>query len=206
MRFAFALLIGVPSSLYSQRTVEANKVISTALPAAVLEVAKDMTYAGTQRFDLYKVADAEQHFFVELDGHRVKRFLWIQFEGYKADNTHTYDYKDSTITHSGQTWHRRLAANRIPSTEARPDSDGARARAFITGKGWSLGPEVLMERLVWLLDSPARNELMVIYIEDLADQGLAAADLREGGNARERWPAIAEAFHQRVLQSFSVHP
>jgi len=85
----------------------------------------------------------------------VKRFLWIQFEGYKADNTHTYDYKDSTITHSGQTWHRRLAANRIPSTEARPDSDGARARAFITGKGWSPGPEVLRRRCV--PDSPSNR-------------------------------------------------
>ena len=160
----------------------------------------------TQRFDLYKVADTEQHFFVQLDGSRVKRFLWIQFEGYKADNTHTYDYNDLTITHSGQTWHHRLGPNRVPGTESRPDSDGARARGFITGKGWTLGPEVLMERLVWLLDSPARNELMVIYMEDLADHGLTATDLREGGKARDRWPAIAEAFHQRALQTFSVRP
>lgn len=36
-----------------------------------------MVYAGTQRFELYGVADAEQHFFVELDGTRVKRLLWI---------------------------------------------------------------------------------------------------------------------------------
>jgi hypothetical protein len=201
---ATLLLLVVPSTLAAQRSVEGNRIISKALPAAVLEVATDMTYAGTQSFDLYNVANAEQHFFVERDGHRVKRFLWIQFEGYKGDNTYTYNYKDSTITHSGQTWHRRVASTHVADAETRPDSDGARARGFLKSKGWTLGPEVLTERLVWLLDSPARNELMLIYIEDLADQGLTAADLREGGKAHDRWPAIAEDFHQRALATFSV--
>ena len=201
---ATLLLLVVPSTLAAQRSVEGNRIISKALPAAVLEVSTDMTYAGTQSFDLYNVANAEQHFFVARDGHRVKRFLWIQFEGYKGDNAYTYNYKDSTITHSGQTWHRRVASTHVADAETRPDSDGARARGFLKSKGWTLGPEVLTERLVWLLDSPARNELMLIYIEDLADQGLTAADLREGGKAHDRWPTIAEEFHQRALATFSV--
>jgi hypothetical protein len=204
MRLASLLLLGVPSLLAAQRTVEGNRVISKALPAAELEAANDLSYAGTLSFELYNVANVEQHFFVERDGARVKRLLWIQFEGYKPDNTHTYNYTDSTITHSGQTWHRRRVPFRIPDTEARPDSDGARVRAHIREKGWSLGPDVLMERLVWILDSPARNELMVIYMEDLADQGLTVADLRVGGKAADRWPAIGEAFHQRALAAFSV--
>lgn len=203
MRATLAALL-VPSALAAQRTVEGNRIISAALPAAVLEVAQGMTWAGTQRFDLYNVANAEQHFFVDLDGTRIKRFLWIQFEGYKPDNTHTYTYRDSTVTHSGQVWHRRIAATKVPTTESRPDSDGARARAFIREKGWTLGPEVLTERLVWILDSPARNELMIIYIEDLAGQGLTAADLAEGGSARDRWAAIRETFHQRAIGSFTV--
>lgn len=198
------LLALLASPVAAQRTVKGNTVISPALPAATLDVAAGMSYAGTQSFELYGVANVEQHFFVELDGTRVKRFLWIQFEGYKPDNTHTYDYKDSTVIHSGQTWHRRVASNRIAETETRPGSDGARARGFIKEKGWTLGPEVLTERLVWLLDSPARNELMIIYIEDLADQGLTAADVREGGRARERWKTIAEEFHARALSTFSV--
>jgi len=200
----FLVLVSLPASLPAQRTVEGNQVRSTALPAAVLEIAKPMTYAGTQSFDLYNVANAEQHFFVELDGTRIKRLLWIQFEGYKADNTHTYNYRDSTVTHSGQAWHRRIAAIRVPETESRPDSDGARARAFFGAKGWTLGPDVLTERLVWLLDSPARDELMLIYIEDLADQQLTAADLAEGGSARARWPAVAAAFHERAVGTFRV--
>ena len=204
MRGTLLLLVALPSIASAQRKVEGNRITSTALPAAVLEAAKGLEYAGTQSFELYNVANVEQHFFVERDGNRVKRFLWVQYEGYKPDNTHTYNYTDSTITHSGQTWHRRRAPFRIPDTEARPDSDGARARGFLKEKGWTLGPEVLMERLVWILDSPARNELMVIYMEDLSDQGLTVPDLRVGGKAVERWPAIAEAFHQRGLAAFTV--
>ncbi len=101
-------------------------------------------------------------------------------------------------------WHRRIAANKIPATDSRPDSDGARARAFVKEKGWTLGPDVLTERLVWILDSPARNELMLIYMEDLADHGLTAADLAQGGKARERWPAMAAAFHDRAVGTFRV--
>ena len=196
----------IPQPLLAQRAVEGNSVVSAALPAATLAVTPEMQYAGTQTFELYGVATAEQHFFVELDGSRIKRLLWIQYEGYHPSNTHTYTYRDSTIAHSGQSWHRRLGAIKAPETESRPDSDGARMRAFLRSKGWSMGPEFIMERLVWILDSPARNELMLIYIEDLGDQSLTAAGVSEGGKARDRWPAIAAAFHARALAAFSILP
>lgn len=204
MRGTLLLLLALPSLASAQRAVEGNRIISKALPAGVFEAAKDLEYAGTQSFELYGVANVEQHFFVERDGNRVKRLLWVQYEGYKPDNTHTYNYTDSTITHAGQAWHRRRVPFRIPDTESRPDSDGARVRGYIKDKGWTLGPEVLMERLVWILDSPARNELMVIYMEDLSDQGLTVPDLRVGGKAVDRWPQVGEAFHQRALAAFTV--
>jgi hypothetical protein len=62
----------------------------------------------------------------------------------------------------------------------------------------------MMERLVWLLDTPPRNELMIIYLEDLADQGLTAAQLDEGGSASDRWGTLAAAFHDRAVASFRV--
>lgn len=205
MRAASLLvLLVLPAAAQAQRTLDGNRILSTALPRAVLEVARGMEYAGTQRFALYGVADAEQHFFVERDGPRIKRMLWIQFEGYHASNTHTYNYRDETVEHSGRTWHRRVSAARVPATEARPESDGARAREFLKNRGWTLGPEVMLERLVWLLDAPPRNELMIIYMEDLADQGLTAAEVNEGGSARDRWPALAEAFHRRAVASFQI--
>jgi hypothetical protein len=178
-------LLLLPAHLSAQRTVEKNRLTSTALPSAVLEVASRMTYAGTQTFELYGVANAEQHFFVELDGPRIKRLLWIQFEGYHATNTNTYNYRDETVPHSGKTWHRRISTMQAPTAEPRPDSDGARMRAFVRAKGWTMGPEIMLERLVWLLDTPPRNELMIIYMEDRIDPD-------------------PEAFHRRALASFTV--
>jgi hypothetical protein len=201
---AALLLLAIPATLSAQRVANGNRIVSTEFPAATLEVARGMTYGGTQRFELYGVADAEQHFFAELEGNRIKRLLWIQFEGYLPTNTNTYDYRDETIQHAGRTWHRRISAVLVPPTESRPDSDGARARSFIKSKGWTIGANVMLERLVWLLDSPARHELMIIYMEDLADQGLTAADVNDGGKARERWPAMAQAFHARAVGAFTV--
>jgi hypothetical protein len=204
MRGTLLLLLALPSLASAQRTVEGNRIISKAFPAAVLEIADGMTYAGTQSFDLYNVANAEQHFFVERDGDRVKRMLWIQFEGYKPDNANSYNYKDPILQYSGVNWHWRVGPFHIPEAEARPESDGARARALIKAKGWQFGPDVAMERLVWIVDLPARNELMIIYMEDLADHGLTAADLRVGGKAYDRWGSFASAFQQRALASFRV--
>ena len=99
---------------------------------------------------------------MELDGTRIKWLLWVQYEGNHASNTSTYNYRDETVAHSGRTWHRLLRA-----------------------KGWRMGPEITSERLVWLLDAPARNELMIIYMEDGADQG-------------------SEAFHRRAVAAFTV--
>jgi hypothetical protein len=37
--------------------------------------------------------------------------------------------------------------------------------------------EIMMQRLVHLTDDAKRNELMIIYMEDLSETGLTAADL-----------------------------
>lgn len=187
MRSLGLLLLLAPTALQAQRTVEGNRLISTALPNAVLEAGPGLVYAGTQTFELYGVANAEQHFFVELDGTRIKRLLWIQFEGYHATNTNTYNYRDETVEHSGRTWHRRISAMSGPPPESRPNSDGARMRDFLRSKGWTMASELMLERLVWLLDAPPRNELMIIYMEDVAGGKLTEAE-----------------FHQRAVGAFSV--
>jgi hypothetical protein len=67
-----------------------------------------------------------------------------------------------------------------------------------------MGPDVLFQRLVWLLDRPARNEVMVIYLEDLADHGLTAADLGPGGRAADRWPAMQADLLRRATTVFDL--
>jgi hypothetical protein len=45
-------------------------------------------------------------------------------------------------------------------------------------------------RLVHLLDEQKRKELMIIYGEDVASVGLAAAELQKGGKAYYQWPTV----------------
>ena len=50
---------------------------------------------------------------------------------------------------------------------------------------------VLRQRLVNIVADAKRNELMIIYAEDMLGTGLTTADVNEGGSARGRWPARA---------------
>ena len=201
-----SLLLLLPFGVHAQRAVTGNRIVSPALPAATIEAATGLVYAGTQSFDLYGVAAVEQHFFVELDGTRVKRMVWVQFEGYHAANNHTYNYSaDSTIEHSGQTWHRRRGTWRPFATAPRAGSDSEGVLNFVKAKGWTLGTDLLNERLVWLLDQPARNELMIIYMEDLADHGLTAADIGVDGASRAVRGALLDGFHERAVAAFRVY-
>lgn len=59
-------------------------------------------------------------------------------------------------------------------------------------------------RLVHLLDEQKRQELMIIYGEDVAQYGLTAADLQEGGKEHDRWPAIAEGLLERAEKKIAL--
>jgi hypothetical protein len=59
-------------------------------------------------------------------------------------------------------------------------------------------------RLVHLLDEQKRKELMIIYGEDMAPTGFAAADLRESGKAHDRWPGIEKGLVQRAEEKIAI--
>jgi hypothetical protein len=195
------------------RTVSGQVLKSKNMPAVRLEFDKAFKYAGGHSFVLYGVANAEQHFFVDADKDgRLKRFYWIQFEGYLPDNTHSYNYKSPKIVNiGGLDFFADVYARSLKGDTGRPDSDGNRARAFLASKGYKMtGTEVISQRFVHLIDQAKRNELMIIYLEDLstlsgADDGvLTAADLAEGGSARARWPEISQGLLDRALKNMKV--
>ena len=189
------------------RAVKGQVLTSKELPAVQLEFSKPFKYAGGHSFVLYEVANAEQHFFVdaEKDG-RVKRMYWVQFEGYLPSNTHTYDYKSTKIVKiGGLDFIADAYARNIKANPGRPDSDGSRARAFLASKGYRLGSdEVLSQRLVHLVDEAKRNELMIIYLEDLSAMKLTAADLAKGGRAADQWPTISEGLLERAIKNMKL--
>jgi hypothetical protein len=54
----------------------------------------------------------------------------------------------------------------------------------------------LWQRLVHVGEA-GRSEVMVIYLEDLAPQGVTASDLLDGP-AKDRWPAMADELLRRA--------
>jgi hypothetical protein len=189
------------------RKLKGRKLISTQLPAVQLEFDKAFKYAGGQNFILYDVANAEQHFFVDADNKgRIKRFYWIQFEGYLPGNTHTYRYKaNKTVDIGGLNFVADAFPRNIKMNTGRPDSDGSRAQAFLQSKGYRMASdEVLMQRLVHLVDEAKRNELMIIYMEDLSGMGLTAADLGKDGAAAARWDEISKALLDRAVKGIKI--
>jgi hypothetical protein len=74
---------------------------------------------------------------------------------------------------------------------------------FLREKGYTFGRDTMFKRLVWL-DANLRNELMIIYSEDLHPTGFQATGLTEGGSQADKWSLISEHLHQRALESFSI--
>ncbi len=189
------------------RNVKGQVLTSTDMPAIRLAFDKRFKYIGGQTFILYNVATAEQHFFVDADEQgQVKRFYWVQFEGYLPNNTHAYDYKGGkAVNIGGLDFIADAYARNIKTNPSPPDSDGSRARAFLESKGYRMASdELLLQRLVHLVDKAKRHELMIIYTEDLSGTGLTAADLAAGGQAAARWDEIVSGLLERASKSMKV--
>ena len=205
------LFVLVPIASHSQtdqlREVKGRVIKSPSMPAAELEFGKDFKYAGGHKFVLYDVANAEQHFFVDADKDgRVKRMYWVQFEGYLPSNTHTYDYKGTkTVNIGGLDFIADAWARNIKINPGRPDGDGARGRAFLESKGYRLASdEVISQRLLHFIGEKRRDELMIIYLEDMAPLGLTATDVNKGGKAEAKWTEISAGLLARAQKDVKI--
>ena len=191
------------------RRVEGRTLVSAERPAVRIKFDDDFKYVGGHSFVLYGVANAEQHFFVDADRDgRLRRFYWVQFEGYLPSNTHTYDYSGvkERINLGGLDFVTDAFVVNIAQVRSqRPDSDGAKARAFLEGKGYRVaGNDLMYRRLVHLTDATRRDELMIIYFEDLGGTNLTAADLTGQGKDAARWPDVAAQLLKRAAKGMKI--
>ncbi|MGH7725600.1 MAG: hypothetical protein ACREOU_09245 [Candidatus Eiseniibacteriota bacterium] len=189
------------------RSVKGQVLTSTEMPAVSLTFDKAFKYVGGQVFILYDVARAEQHFFADTDEQgRIKRMYWVQFEGYLPSNTKSYRYEVTKTVKIGgldfiaDSWSRNIKEN-----PGRPEGDGSRARAFLKEKGYRLASDdVLSQRLVHLIGEPKRDELMIIYMEDLAPRKLTAKDLAPDGRAAAQWDGLAKGLLERSMKGMEI--
>jgi hypothetical protein len=182
-----------------ERRVEGNAITSEHNPKLRIRLPESVHYVGADRWVLYGIADCELHAFVDVDRQEnVQRLYWVQFEEYiptRPELHHTYDSPQHAMIGGMDfyvdTW---LRAN-DEKTEA--GSDREHIDALIRAKGYEIPADMLYVRFVHLLDAQKRNELMIIYGENLASIGMRAEDLKPGGKAHDQWPTLERSRVER---------
>ena len=190
-----------------EREVKGNRLISRSAPAIEIQVPRSAVYLGAERWDLYDVADCELHLFVEAYPDKtVKAMYWIQFEAYLPTNEHTYDYsEDEPVTFGGRPFWK--SSNFGPTNNTpRAGGDGERTRQMLSRAGYKLPAERMSVRLVHLVDESRRQELMIIYAEDLAPSGYTAAQLRDGEAPRPEWKPVEKQLFERAMKRIKLSP
>jgi hypothetical protein len=186
-----------------ERMVRGNTITSQHDPAVEIRLPKAVRYAGAARWDLYGICDAELHVFVEADAQkRVQRLYWVQFEHYLPDNTHTYNYPfTEKLTLAGREFD--VTTNFRTAGPSKPGSDRERVLQLVAQAGYTMPAETMSVRLVNLLDESRRQELMFIYIEDLALSGTSVADLQASGS-ETKWQGLKAGLIERATQKIQV--
>lgn len=214
---AAMLSFGAPTSAADANSVAPpaatvqGHAVQHAPSSLTVHVPKSATYVGSDRFDLYGVADAEVQVFVEADANkRVKKLYWIQFESYWPSKPElTYNYTDDRREqHWGTTVWVNSGAG-ATSAPTRPGSDRQHVLSILERSGYIAPVEMMRVRMVQLLDDPkgtghGRKELMFIYAEDLAATGKTLADVTTNDEPNASWTPIEKGLAERAAKAFSV--
>jgi hypothetical protein len=200
-----AVLVQGSDSTGLERQAHGQVLASQHDPAVQITFAPQFKYAGGQRFLLYGVAEAEQHFYVQANSSgQVERFYWVQFEHYLPNNTHQYDYPSKRNTDiGGLTFiYDSAVFSNYSGAVANPDSDGGKARVLLKKAGLELPAAAARIRMVHLTDSSKRSELMIIYGEAL--NGKAPPNSDEGLPADDQFPELAARVRQHAVEGMKI--
>jgi hypothetical protein len=143
-----------------------HRVVAPPPSDFAITASRDFKYVGTQSFDFYGKAHAEQHFFVDADRDgTIRRMYWIQFEHYLpgTDDRYSYPPPNDKLGHlTVEREERFRPAGVVPS----PESDAGHAVAFLAAKGLNFAAENYRVRFIHLPDATNRSEVMIVYQED----------------------------------------
>lgn len=175
LRLVAAVVVLLTNLVWAQTQPERHyrdgKLVSKSDPPVVLKFGKAFHYAGGQVIDIFKVAGAEQHFFVDAaPGGAIRRFYWVQFEHYYPSNREFYDYtgiQQQPLQIGSLAFMADISVEPDFFSDDRAGSDAQAAEKFLLAKGYKLGGTFVRLRLFHLPDASRRKELMIIYGEAL---------------------------------------
>ena len=212
---AASLVLGIAMSAYAGyetganavRHVRGRTIVSEGFPRAELRVQNGFRYLGTQKINLYGVAEAEQYLFASPGPDQiVKRFYWIQFEHFLPTNDHSYKYDSTRTTQIGDlqfvynvgTWPDYAAA-----MGEDPASDGAAIERLLAKHHLSFPQRAAHVRMFHSPSADHRSELMIIYGEALPQN--TAIPVRNGGLQLDtESPSSAKMFLEHARQGLVI--
>jgi hypothetical protein len=152
-----------------EREVKKQTLTSNEAPEIRLKFDKAFKFAGSQEFVLYDRAEAEQYFFVESENKKIKRLYMLQFENFLPKIDGKYDYNEpQSVNIGGFDYFSNVetVANIEEALRAVPDSDIAKAAAFLQSKGFTLMKALVYQRFVRVVSNDKRREFIILYVED----------------------------------------
>ncbi len=216
----FLLLVSACSQQTTDaRRVENNILHSAEAPSMTLNPADGFVYAGSVKLPIKNVADAERyHWIIEEDG-RIAKLIIAQFEGFfdEVDRTYNillpetdlsggnYKFTPETVMLGGKEFvHNTWAFDNARSARENPDLEAAATLNLLKSKGYTLDGELIMSRFARAVGEDRRHELILFYIEPLADHGYTLANFPEDDAMSEDYEALSDGLRQRSLESLSV--
>lgn len=189
--------------LSPHRRVLDNVIISNGLPSIRLRVAPELVYLGELKFTLMDVSRVELFLFAQAERDNLQRILTVQFEGYLPDNTYCYEYPQMPTVRLGE--HDYLTDGGVLRLDSvlkrRPEGDIAYWVSWLRAKGFRYPQwnELVYRRFVRLLDKANRNELLILYFENLKPTGYNADYLlSEHTNPDIRAGLIDQTYHNAL--------
>lgn len=200
-----------PENVVPEGKVSGQTLASARFPGVKLQVTPEFQYLGAQRFQLNEASDVEQHIWVETDETKnIQRAIWIQYEAYLPHNNFTFDHdgQPMKVEHGGLQWKcnmMMLGARR--EGEAESLTDGARFRRFLRAKAVKL-PEQYLQFRCFHLSSDAREDFMIIFLEDLELTEFAQKPRPLGPDKKIVRPAsraeVREAITKRLKERIQI--
>jgi hypothetical protein len=212
---AMGLLLGVVTfaygadgtSAHATRYVRGRTVISEESPKVELTVRKGYQFIGTQKVNLYGLAEAEQYVFAR-QGHdnAVESFYWIQFEHFLPSNDRTYTYSSKHTTQLGDlpfVYNVGSWPDYAAEMAGNPASDGAAVERLLEKRHLSFPHRAAHVRMFHSPSTDHRSELMIIYGEALP-QNSAIPVLKKGLDLDTESPDSAQVLLEHARQGLVI--
>jgi hypothetical protein len=152
-----------------EREVKKKTLTSNGAPEISVKFDKAFKFAGSQEFVLHDRAETEQYLFAESENKKIKRLDMLQFENFlpKIEGTNGYNEPQSVnIGRFDYFSNVETVANIEEALRGVPDSDIAKAAAFLQSKGFALMDALVYQRFVRVVNYYKRCEFIILYVED----------------------------------------